>query len=127
MANKRHEEEKEYMLTLEAVGICTATYNADTAAEDTVAEDARVVADVDNVQFFDEDQTENLLSSSSTVSPDGKQLLFFYDCETTGGSHYNDHIMEIASTVMVPDNLSISTTEFSYLCRTSRHIAAVGE
>lgn len=60
----------------------------------------------------------NLLNSSSTI---GKQLLFFYDCETTGLSHYEDHIIEIASEVIVPDDLSsITKTEFSSLCHTSR-------
>ena len=33
LANKRHEEEKNYMATLEEVGLSTATYTGDTAVE----------------------------------------------------------------------------------------------
>ena len=112
------------MVTLEAVGICTSTYSGDMAIEEPVPEDS-AIEDTENVQYYDE-EPGNLLCSSSTISLDGKHLLFFYDCETTGWSHHNDHIIEIASSVMVPDNVSVSTTEFSYLCRTSRHIAAIG-
>lgn len=77
------------MVTLKAVVICTTTYSANNAAEDKVVEDAGVVKDIDNVQFSDENQPENLLNSSSTIYPNGKQLVFSYDCETTSGSHYN--------------------------------------
>ena len=66
--------------------------------------------------------TENLLTSNSAIPLDGKQLLFLYDCETTGGSHYDEHIIEIASIVIVPDNLSFTKTEFTSLCHTSRCI-----
>ena len=41
--------------------------------------------------------TRNLLNYSSTIPLNGgKQLLFLYDCETTGLSHYVEHIIEIA-------------------------------
>ena len=66
--------------------------------------------------------TEHLLTSSSAIPLDGKQLLFLYDCETTGGSHYDEHIIEIASVVIVPDNLSFTKTEFTSLCHTSHRI-----
>lgn len=112
------------MVTLEAVGICTSTYCGDTAMEEPAPEGN--VTDVENIQYFDE-EPGNLLSSSSIISLDGKQLLFFYDCETTVGSHHNDHIIEVTSSVMLPDNVSVSKMEFSHLCRTSRHIAAIGE
>ena len=66
--------------------------------------------------------TEHLLTSSSAIPLDRKQLLFLYDCETTGGSHYDEHIIEIASVVIVPDNLSFTKTEFTSLCHTSHRI-----
>ena len=72
----------------------------------------------------------NLLRSSSTVPPtDKEQLLFFYKCETTGGSHYDDHIIEIGAALIVPDNLtsSITTLEYSTLCHTSRPICFDGK
>ena len=122
LANRRYEKEKDHMVTLEAVGISTATYSADTAMEDATAD---AVDNEEDVNF--DEEPDNSLSTTPTVSLDGKQLLIFYDCETTGGSHYNEHVIEIASTVMVPDNIHISTPEFSSLCRTSRHIAAIGK
>lgn len=41
MANKRHEAEKDYMVTLQAVGVTTSTYRSDTALVegDTALED----------------------------------------------------------------------------------------
>ena len=72
----------------------------------------------------------NLLSSSSTIPPtDRKQLLFFYKCETTGGSHYEEHIIEIGAAVIVPDHLTstITSTEYSTLCHTSRRIDPNGK
>ena len=60
-----------------------------------------------------------------------KPLLFLYDCETTGLNCYcdHDHIIEIASIVLVPDNApaSITTSEFSSLCHTSRRSNPGGE
>ena len=120
-ASRRYEEEKEYMVTLEAVGISTATYSADTAMGDATLDDR------DNDEDVHLDEEFGSLSTTPTVSLDGKPLYIFYDCETTGGSHYNDHIIEVAATVMVPDSISITTPEFSSLCRTSRHIAAIGK
>ena len=72
----------------------------------------------------------NLLSSSSTTPPDDrKQLQFFYKCETTCGSHYEDHIIEIGAAVIVPDDLtsSITTTQYASLCHTTRPIDPNGK
>ena len=66
-------------------------------------------------------------SLQSTNSLNRKQLLFLYDCETTGLSHYDDHIIEIGSAVIVPDSLTISQTEFSSLCHTSHDISTGGK
>ena len=120
-ASGRYEEEKEYMVTLEAVGISTATYSADTAMGDATVDDR------DNDEDVHLDEELGSLSTTPTVSLDGNPLYIFYDCETTGGSHYNDHIIEAAATVMVPDSISITTPEFSSLYHTSHHIAAIGK
>lgn len=109
------------MITLEAVGISTATYSADTAMGDATVDDR------DNDEDVHLDEELGSLSTTPTVSLDGKPLYIFYDCKTTGGSHYNDHIIEVPTTVMVPDSISITTPEFSSLCHTSRHIAAIGK
>ena len=49
-----------------------------------------------------------------------------YDCETTGGSFYQDHIIEIGSAVIAPDGVSISNHEVSSLCHTSCHVVCKG-
>ena len=49
-----------------------------------------------------------------------------YDCETTGGSFHQDHIMETDTTVIIPDGMSISNEEFCSLCHTSLHIVHKG-
>ena len=62
------------------------------------------------------------LEGTSDVAPsDSESLLFFYDCETTGGRLHNDHIMEIA-----PDDVNISKPDSTSLCQTSHHIVQKG-
>ena len=53
--------------------------------------------------------------------------MILFDYETIGGSHYCHYIIEVAATVIVPDNVLITTTEFSNLCRTSKHISSFGK
>ena len=109
------------MATLQYVGIDTSLYTTQSAVpdpqdcdEDGLADDC----DDEPIQFYDGvDVTPN----------DGKPRLFFYDCETTGGSYHRDHIIEVAATVIVPGGLHItSSTQFSSLCHSSRHIARKG-
>lgn len=93
--------------------------NSDDTTSDTSCSDPPVTPTV---------STRNLLTSSATIPlDDGKQLLFLYDCETTAGSHYDEHIIEIASAVMAPDKLSITKMEFTSLCHTSRRIDPIGK
>ena len=129
MANKRHEAEKDYMVTLQAVGVTTSTYRSDTALVegDTALEDD--VVELESMPSDEEPDSSSLLAYNSTTDPtvdNGEQLLFIYDCETTGGSHLRDHIMEVGSVVVAPEGVSISTTEFSSLCHTSQHIVRQG-
>ena len=50
-------------------------------------------------------------------------LLFFYDCESTGGSTYDDHIIEVgAKVVAAPDSADIPQLEYSSLIHSSRTI-----
>lgn len=58
-------------------------------------------------------------------SNDGQPLLFFYDCETTGLSIYNDHITDIAAKV-IASPVPVPTPTFSSLVMTSRQIPAAG-
>lgn len=111
------------MVTLHALGISTSSYAGDTAIPECDDEDEHD----DTVEDQQQDEVmpfENITVDSNTHT--GKPLLFMYDCETTGGSFYQDHIMEIGSAVIAPDGVSISNHEFSSLCHTSRHIVRKG-
>ena len=109
------------MITLQAVGLPTSSYRADTALE---------VDDRDMDKYTSDDEPDNPITfvnpATSPTVENGKPLLFIYDCETTGGSHLRDHIMEVGSMVSVPDGVSISNAEFSSLCHTSLHITRQG-
>ena len=108
------------MATLQYVGIDTSLYSTQSAIldpqdcdEDELPDDC----DDEPIQFYDDvDVTPN----------DDKPLLFFYDCKTTGGSYHRDHIIEVAATVIVPDGLHITRTQFSSLCQSSHHISRKG-
>ena len=90
MANKWYEAEKDYMVTLQAVGVTTSSHRSDTTlvAGDTALEDD--VVELESMPSDEEPDSRSLLAYSSTIDPtvdNGEQLLFIYDCETTGGSH----------------------------------------
>lgn len=54
-------------------------------------------------------------------------LLFIYDCETTGLSIYNDHITQIAAKVIgVPSTVTLSQASFTSLVHTPRYISKKG-
>ena len=112
------------MATLEAVGLYTATYTSDTIVEGdgNEMEDTEYDTGGDEVDDSDEDYNGDDYSQSNNNSfpTQAKQLMFLYDCKTTGGSHYSDHIIEVAATMIVPENVLITTTEFSSLCYTSK-------
>ncbi len=59
-------------------------------------------------------------------SDDAHPLFFLYDCESTGLSIYNDHIIEIAAEVVNSPVINGSTT-FASLVKTSRRIPAPGK
>ncbi|XP_065882612.1 uncharacterized protein [Dysidea avara] len=56
----------------------------------------------------------------------GTPLLFFYDCESTGGNVHDDHIIEIAAEVVGPEEMFVTVKSFSELCFTSRIIGGIG-
>ena len=121
-AHKRHEEEKNHMATLQAVGISVSHYTGHSAKDDDNS-----ISDEQNIDQADMDTSSPSFEDISDAIPDDSEpLLFFYDCETTGGSFHNDHIMEVASVVAVPDNVDISKQDFNSLCHTSRHIIQKG-
>ena len=108
------------MITLQAVGVPTLFYSADTAVE---------VDDTDMDRHTSDKEPDNPITfvhpaTSPTIEND-KPLLFIYDCETTGGSHLQDYIVEVGSMVSIQDGVSISNAESS-LCHTSQHTARQG-
>ena len=107
------------MVTLQAVGISTSLYVGDTAVPVCEEDDDNEEDELDEGILI-----ENITVDSTPCS--GKPLLFIYDCETTGGSFYQDHIVEVGSMVISPDGVSIHNDKFSSLCHTSRHIARKG-
>ena len=53
-------------------------------------------------------------------------LLIFYDCEATGGSIYDDNIIEIVAKVIgEPNTVNITNRNFSSLSNTSRWIIKI--
>ena len=116
------------MTTLQAVGFSTSAYGSHSATEDNDANDSNDINASDDTDLADHDAPPSPLTDDATdLTPDNSNpLLFFYDCETTGGSHHQDHIMEIASEVLLPDDVTITKSEFTSLCHTSRHIVRKG-
>ena len=119
------------MLTLQAVGVGTAFYDGDSAVQSEVQaeddggdeyhnDDAVASCSDDAIMFLEESESPS--SDDNGSSP----VLFLYDCEATGGSIYKDHIIEVASLVIEPDDASVSVKSFSSLCRSSRHICKIG-
>ena len=91
VANKRHEAEKDYMVT-------TSTYSCDTALKDDTALETDTAPEGDTV---DEELDSTIPADNSATDPtmnNGKPLLFFYDCETTGGrSHHGSRVSGTSS------------------------------
>ena len=114
------------MLTRQAVGVGTAFYDGDSAVQSEV----QVAEDEDHhddaVSYSNDGIIFPLEESHSSNSNGGCPVLFLYDCEATGGSIYKDHIIEIASLVIEPLDISIGVASFSSLCRSSHHICKIG-
>ena len=102
--------------------------SGDSFKHDAISSDSDTDDPTIDASLIQNPSARNLLSCSSTIPLNGgKQLLFLYDCETTGLSHYVEHIIEIASVVIVPDDSTITQTEFSSLCYTPRHISPLSK
>lgn len=69
-----------------------------------------------------DDSTESMEVSNDDST---KPLLLLYDCESTGLSIYNEHIIEIAAEVVDPP-ASYSNTTFTSLVKTARSIPSPG-
>lgn len=114
----RHEAEKSYVGALASLGNETGEYVGDGQGE--AAEEAAAVADI--IEF---DTDDSPAADEIGVSDEAEPLLIFYDCEATGFSIYQEHIIEIAAEVYqcpVPHR----ETTFSSLIKTARRIQSKG-
>jgi len=110
------------MFLLQNAGVSTARYQSDSAIPlDEVGEQVQAGDISDNEPRF-----EDLDEFLECTEPDGDPLLFAFDCEATGGSFYVDHIIEMAAVVIAPDNVIVTETSFSQLCKASRPNCACG-
>ena len=120
----RHEREKGYMEVLQALGNTVGEYAGDGQGEAEADSAGDVVADLDDIGA-DSGIDDLSMEHSEGSSDDAQPLLFLYDCETTGLSIYNDHIIEIAAE-LVNCPVTYSCETFSSLVKTSRRIPAPG-
>ena len=81
------------MITLRAIGCTTVEYAGSSATAEatssTVIEEKDVVGDEEDQPFGDKDNVDELEKVSAGVdgsSSDELHRLFFFDCESTGGS-----------------------------------------
>ena len=143
-AVQRHEDEKSYMTTLEATGYSTAEYVGTGLGDDNDEEQVngeQLEGDESDAEGKHEQGDQSVGSEvcgegeprpteDSFLPPDEElpyddmqPLLIFYDCETTGGSIYDDNIIEIAAKVIgVSNTVNISCREFNSMSNTSRRI-----
>ena len=119
------------MVTLRAVGCTTAEYVGSSGSADTSespADDVDCDEAEDNQAEADNDATGDDCDPSTESHTEELQsnmlpMLFFYDCESTGGSTYDDHIIEVgAKVVAAPDSADIPQLEYSSLVHSSRTI-----
>ena len=116
------------MATLCGLGSAVGEYAGDGQGE--TESDAQAAMSVDQDEINAEpgldDQAVEDEEEEEEDSDDSHPLLFFYDCETTGFSIYNDHITDIAAKV-VASPVPLSEPTFSSLVKTSRRIPPAGQ
>ena len=118
----RREAEKDYMGALQSLGNEVGEYVGDGQGDVETESSTPPVEVVD----ADSDVDDTSIEQDGGDSSDGAQpLLVLYDCETTGFSIYNDHIIEIAAEI-VDCPLPYNNISFSSLVKTSRQIKAEG-
>ena len=124
------------MVTLQAVGVGTGSYDGDSALPSQVQPEG-----IEDIYGYDQNDNDNVscysfdngtVSSYEPRSPgsddsDSNPVIFIYDCEATGGNIHKDHIIEVASLVIEPDGVSVTEKSFTALCRSSRHICKIGK
>ena len=133
--NARHAQEKEYMEQLRGVGVSVGEYIGQGMGDTEIEEADKEAGQEDNqqadkeVEQVDEqvelEQVESEANNSQNLVPNSSLLLFFFDCEATGLSIYNDNITELAAKVITTQS-TVTQPTFSSLVHTSRHIPKKG-
>ncbi len=119
----RYETEKVYMRVLQDLGNTVGQYVGDGQGEAESLETGSwpLDPDVDADDSGVHDLSEQIEDSSDNAKP----LFVLYDCESTGLSIYNDHIIEMAAEV-VNSPVTCRNGTFSRLVKTSRRIPTPG-
>ena len=78
--------------------------------------------DIPVAEVVDDDEQSSTLEDIENQQP----LLVLFDCETTGFSIYNDHIIDIGAKV-ISSPVPVSQPTFSSLVRTPRNIPGPGK
>ena len=115
---ERHEREKEFMGALQGLGSAVGEYSGGGQGELESDNVAKAVAADDVEDYVD---VESRFAEEGSFSDDLHPLMFFYDCETTGLSIYNDHIIELAAEIA-----GCTMPPFTSLVKTSRRIPPKG-
>ena len=112
-SKQRHEAEKVYMERLRGLGHAVGEYMGDGQGEKEDLEEEEHCsegAEVDTVP--DSEPDEDHEDDNEDTSDDAHPLLFLYDCETSGLSIYNEHIVEVAAKVVGVPLSSVSSPKF---------------
>lgn len=117
------------MITLRAVGCTTAEYVGSSGTAEATSSTVEDEVDNEEDQPSGYEGDENNADESEEVSADVDRpsdelpLLFFFDCESTGGSMYTDHIVEVgAKVIAVPNSVNITQHQYGSLIHSSRSI-----
>ena len=132
---KEHEKEKTFMESLKAFTQTTKYATCSTMESDVSSNDGESNSESE-VLYSENDNSS--ISSDDNSSDDEIQddilactpLYFVYDCEATGGSVYDDHIVEIAAAVQPLSNPRVdiqAPLDFQSLVKTSKKIKPIGE
>ena len=105
------------MATLVEAGCAVGEYVGDGHGE---TESSLVEAPTEEVDVTDDDEEEE-----QSTADDQHPLLVLFDCETTGFSIYNDHIIDIAAKI-IASPVPMSQPTFSSLIRTPKNIPKPG-
>ena len=127
---KKHEKEKECMKSLKAVSVTTSycgTAGSESEesgdsenSEDELSEPDNYISNLTDSSGDDE--------SSDEVTDSPSPLYFLNDCEGTGGSVYEDHVVEIAA-VLQPLAGNVETnipSTFQSVINTSKRVWTLG-